>query len=169
MESFELGHLLTDVVANAELALRRNHLVVFLIAQMLIAKWVIAHDLTALSLVFLDLVETDDLRTKAALNPKAMDYLLDHAAGSSDLDVLVAHRAVFVKNEPVLDAKLAKKLVAVVTLFRLTAHLFKRWSIFSGHLLKQIWQSKKSVKLLSISKIAILSVSYPASLASDGI
>ena len=90
---------------------------------MLIAQWVIAHNLAALSLVFLDLVETHDLRAKVALNPKAVDDLLDHATGSSNLDVLVTNRTIFVEYEPVLDAEFAEELIAVVTLLRLSAHL----------------------------------------------
>ena len=37
----------------------------------------------------------------------------------------MAHRAVFVHYEPVLDAQLAEQLVAVVALFRVTAHLYE--------------------------------------------
>lgn len=90
---------------------------------MFIAQWVIAHNLATLSLVFLYLVETHDLRAIIAFNSKAVNDLLDHATGSSDLDVLVANRTVFIENEPVLDAELAEEFVTVVTFFSLSAHL----------------------------------------------
>lgn len=38
----------------------------------------------------------------------------------------MAHRAVFVHNEPILDAQLAIKLVAVVTLLCISAHFYKK-------------------------------------------
>ena len=51
-----------------------------------------------------------------------MDDLFDYARGPSDLDVLVAHWAVFVEYEPILDAEFAEQLVAVVTFFGVSTH-----------------------------------------------
>lgn len=90
---------------------------------MLAADGVVAHDLAALRFVLLDLVQPDDGWTKGTLYPIAVDDLLHDSTGAPNLDILVAHRAVFVENEPVFDAQLAEELVAVVTLLRVAAHL----------------------------------------------
>ena len=48
--------------------------------------------------------------------------LFDYAGGSPDLDILVAHWAVFVEYKPILDAELAEQLVTVVTFFGVSTH-----------------------------------------------
>ena len=102
---------------------------------MLIAERIVTHDLAALRLMFLQLIQSYYLWTEAALNSEAVNNLLDHPARPSDFNVLVAHRAILVENQPVFDTKLAKQFVAVVALFGVTAHLCK---LSVKHLLKQI-------------------------------
>ena len=118
----KFGHLFADVIANVEFAFRGDHLVVLLVFQRLLANWVIAHDFGTLSLMLFDLGETHDGRTVRTLDPERVNDLLDNSRRSSYLDIQMAHGAVFVHNEPVLDAQLAVKLVAVVTLLRISAH-----------------------------------------------
>ena len=47
-------------------------------------------------------------RTILALDLEGIDDFLDHAGSASDLDVLVAHRAVAIQEQPVLNAQLAE-------------------------------------------------------------
>ena len=62
----------------------------------------------------------------------------------------MAHRAVLVHDQPVLDAELAVKLVAVVAFFSVTAHLYQGNPMLVantkesryGYLLKHIWQRR---------------------------
>ena len=49
--------------------------------------------------------------------------LLDNSARSSDSDILVATRAVLIELQPILNASLAKQLIAVIALFGLAADL----------------------------------------------
>lgn len=65
---------------------------------MFVAYRVVAHDLTTLRFVFLNLVEPDNSWAEAALDPEAMDDLFDDPAGSTNLDVLMTHGTVLIKD-----------------------------------------------------------------------
>jgi hypothetical protein len=104
----ELGHVLADVVADAELLVRGDDLVELLVLQLLPAQRVVALDLAALLLVGVDLGESEELLAEPTGNGEGEDDLFDNAAGSSDADVFVAAGTVFVNLEPVLDAPLAE-------------------------------------------------------------
>jgi hypothetical protein len=52
-----------------------------------------------------------------------VDDLPDNTRRPSNPDVFMAHGAVLVKDQPILDASLAKQLVAVVTLLCVSCHL----------------------------------------------
>ena len=57
------------------------------------------------------------------LNSERINDLFDHSRRPSDLNVQVTHGTGLVENEPVLNAQLAEKLVAVVTFLCISAHL----------------------------------------------
>ena len=118
----KLGHLLADIIAHVQFAFRGDHLIVLQILQGLLAKWIVADNLATLRLMLLDVGEPNDGRTVRALDPERVDYLLDDARRSPDLDIKMAHRAVLVHDQPILDAQLAVQLVAVVALLRVSAH-----------------------------------------------
>jgi hypothetical protein len=71
----------------------------------------------------IDLGKFENLITKLAGDPKAENDFFDDSASAPNPYVLVAARAVFVKLKPVLDASLAKKLVAIIALFCFTGDL----------------------------------------------
>ena len=129
---------------------------------------VVADDLATVLLVLLDFWEAHNSWAVGALDPERSDDLLDNSGGSSYFDVFGAHGAVLVHDEPVFNAELAEKVVAVVTFFSISTQLYGKHGVrknevekdlLGWYLLKQIWQRRKSVKDLSISKMAILSVS----------
>ena len=64
-----------------------------------------------------------------ALNAERVDDFLDDARCAPDFNVEVAHRAIFVHYQPILDAKLTVQLVAIVALFRVSAHFYKNVDI----------------------------------------
>lgn len=66
----EFGEVLANVVADAELALRRHDLVELLVLQLLSAERIVALDLAALLLVCIDFRQGEDLRAELAGNPK---------------------------------------------------------------------------------------------------
>jgi len=70
----------------------------------------------------INLGQLEDLVTELASNTKRVSDLLHHPTRTSNPDVLVAARAVLVELQPVLDASLAKELVAIVTFLGLSAH-----------------------------------------------
>jgi hypothetical protein len=45
---------------------------------------------------------------EAALDSEGIYYFFDHARSTSNFDVFVAHGAIFVENEPVLNANAAE-------------------------------------------------------------
>ena len=67
--------------------------------------------------MLLNLRKTNHLRTIRALDSERLDDLFDHSRSSSNFDVLMAHRAIFIQDEPVFNAKLAEQLIAIVTFF----------------------------------------------------
>lgn len=73
--------------------------------------------------MLLNFVEPYHSRAVAALDAKAVDNFFYHATGASYLNILVAHRAVPIKNQPVFNAELAEEFVAVVALLCFAAHL----------------------------------------------
>ena len=119
----KFGHLLANIVAHVEFALRGHHLVVLLVLERLLAQGIVAHNFATLGLVFLNLRQTNDCGTVTALDPKRVDDFFDDTRGTPNFDVKMANRAVLVHHKPILDAQLAEQLVAIVTLFRVTAHL----------------------------------------------
>ena len=123
-ELVELGHLLANVVADVEFALRCHHLVVLEVLQWFLADRVIADDLTALGLVLLDLGEADHGRAVCTLNSERVNDLLDDSGCTAYLDIKVAHGAVLIHDQPILNAQFAVELVAVVALLGVTAHLY---------------------------------------------
>jgi hypothetical protein len=78
---------------------------------------VVTANLAANLLVLFDLWQRNDHGTKLALDLEGINDLLDNAGSASYLDVSVAHGAIPVQNEPVLNAKLAKQFVAIVAFF----------------------------------------------------
>lgn len=98
-------------------------MVVLLILERFRAKRVVTAHLAALSFMALDLRKSHNCWTVRALDPEGVDDFLDHTRSSTNFDVKMAHGAIFVHNEPVLDAELAVKLVAIIALFRIATHL----------------------------------------------
>ena len=125
-EFAELGHLLTNVVANAEFALTRNNFVVLLIFKFLFAKQVIANNLSTSLFMFFNLYQRYYFRAKRALYIERIDNLFNHARCTSYFDVSMTHRAISVQHKPVLDTKFAKELVTVITLFRVSRQLYHK-------------------------------------------
>ena len=75
----KLSHLLTYVITHVQLALRCDHLIVLLVFQRPQADRIIAENLAALCLVFLDVGQAYHGRAMRALDPERVDYLLDDA------------------------------------------------------------------------------------------
>ena len=100
----KFGHLLANVVAHVEFALRGHHLVVLLVLERLLAQGIVAHNFATLGLVFLNLRQTNDCGTVTALDTKRIDDFFDDTRGTPDFDVKMANRAVFVHHKPILDA-----------------------------------------------------------------
>jgi len=70
-----------------------------------------------------NLGQLEHFLAELARNPERMDDLLHNSACSSDSDILVAAWAVLVQLQPVLNAPLAEKLVAVIAFFGFSADL----------------------------------------------
>lgn len=104
----ELGHLFANIVTDTKFAFWSNHFVVLLITQMLVAKWVITHYFAALRLMFFNFWEPYHRWAKTTLNSKTMDNFFNNSWCSSNFDIFMANRTVFVKNKPVFDAQFAK-------------------------------------------------------------
>ena len=56
------------------------------------------------------------------MNTERIDNLLDNSRRTPDLNVEMAHWAILVHYQPILNAELTVQLVAVVTLFGISAH-----------------------------------------------
>lgn len=121
----KFSHLFADVIANVEFAFRGDHLVVLLVLQRFLANGVVADDLAALCFVLFDLGESYDGRTVRTLDSERVNDLFDDTRCASDFDIQMTHRAVFVHNQPVLNAQLAIKFVAVVALLCISAHFYQ--------------------------------------------
>jgi hypothetical protein len=75
--------------------------------------------------VSLDLREPTLLLAILAFNPERANNLTYNSRSSSDSDVFVTHGTILIQNEPVFNASLAKKLVAIVALFCISSNLYK--------------------------------------------
>ncbi len=64
-----------------------------------------------------------NLAAVLALHPEAVDNFLHNPRSASDSNILSAHWTVLLKHQLVLNAPLAKQLVAVVTLLCVFGHL----------------------------------------------
>ena len=73
-----------------------------------------------------DLRETTLLLTILAFNPERANNLSYYSGSSSDSDVFVTHGTILIQNEPVFNASLAKKLVAIVALFCISSDLYRK-------------------------------------------
>ena len=104
----ELSQILANVITDAQLTLRRDNFIKFLILQLLAAEWIIALDLAALLLVRVNFRQREHLGAVLAGYAEGMYYLLDDSARSPNPDVLVAAGAVLVQLQPVFDASFAE-------------------------------------------------------------
>jgi len=97
--------------------------------------------------MLLDLAQSELLGAELALDAERVDNLADHARRTADADVLVAHRAVLVKNQPVLDAALAEELVAVVAFFSLAGYFE---ADLAKEVLREVARDKKVPDCVSV-------------------
>ena len=93
---------------------------------MFLADRIVTHDFPALGLMFLYFRKSDDLWAEGALDPERVNDFFHNPGGTSNFDVFMAHRAVFVQDQPIFNAELAEQLVAIVTFFCISAHFYHR-------------------------------------------
>ena len=123
---------------------------------MFVAKWIVTHNFPTLCLVLLNLRESHNGGTKAALDSKTMDNFFDYTRSAPYFYIFVAHWTVLIKNQPVFNAQLAKQFVAIVTFLCISTHFCRLtisivfhkityWSIFNIE--GNLWNSCQSRRL----------------------
>ncbi len=87
------------------------------------AQRIITQNLATLLLVLLDLANPHHLFAILAGDVKGHDDFLDHSRRFFNPNVFVTHWTIFVQNQPVFNASLAEKLIAIVAFFGITRNL----------------------------------------------
>jgi hypothetical protein len=79
-----------------------------LVLELLSAEGIIAFYLSTLLLVSINLRELENFIAEPASDSKRLNDLSDNSTGSSDPDIFVATRAIFIQLQPIFYASLAE-------------------------------------------------------------
>jgi hypothetical protein len=100
--------------------------------------------------VLIDLGQSDHLGAVLTLDAEGKDDFFDYSRCTSNFDVFVAHRTVFVQNEPILDTLFAEKSITVITLFGISAQL--EANLTQQHICKRFIYFKNGDRVRVVAK-----------------
>ena len=104
----EFSQVLANIIANSKFSFWCDNLIIFLVLELLSTEGIIAFDLPALLLVSINLRELENFIAEPASDSKRLNNLSDNSTGSSDPDIFVATRAIFIELQPIFYTSLAK-------------------------------------------------------------